>query len=684
MVKDQLRTRNLCSGDFRVLFELIQSIGTSLNAQENCHAFLKALQKNAGLSYASIWLKGCYIFPQSNDQPAEHFYLFTEIPEKGIHHISIAPANMMLHQLSNQVYTTTTDRDGQFDLFVHEYDITEVCYGFMKIGDMGFLKLYRNAKQDTILPEELKELLPIIDKLHFTLSVLLKPKVVPTAPDQQHTMSKMLAESLNQYQTVVENINEGLIVTDLEDRIVYANRQISIISGHSRDQLIGAFAHKLFTPESEWKHIPSHIAERLQGKSDTLTLKQKKPNGKTWWSLIHASPYRSADGSIIGTINVINDITEQKKAEKSLRASEAKIRAIINSALDAVVVINQKGMVTEWNSQAEMIFGWSQEEMQGLPLAETIIPPQFREAHHNGFHHYLETGEGPALNQRLEITAMNRRGNEFPIELTIIPIKLDDEHFFSAFIRDITERKRAEEKRENLLKQLAQANSELKDFAYVVSHDLKAPLRAISSLARWIADDYEDQFDEDGKQQLNLLRGRVNRMSELITGILNYSRIGRVNTEIDELDTHQTVLEIIDLINNNNQVEITIPEHLPVIKYNKISFQQVVQNLVSNAIKYHDKENGLVEIGFFKGLHQHTFWVKDNGPGISPKYHEKIFRIFQTLRPRDEVEATGVGLSIVKKIVHLFGGKVWVESELGQGSCFYFTIPHIPKLNLDI
>jgi len=379
------------------------------------------------------------------------------------------------------------------------------------------------------------------------------------------------------------------------------------------------------------------------------------------------------------------NITDQVyQVEKTVQESEAKIRAIINSALDAVVVINQKGVVTEWNAQAEHIFGWTEREMKGLTLAETIIPPQYRDAHQMGFDHFLKTGEGPALNQRLEISAVNREGTEFPIELTIIPVKLKHKYFFSAFIRDITERKNAEEKKENLLKQLAQANSELKDFAYVVTHDLKAPLRAISSLTHWIADDYKEQFDEEGREQLELLRGRVNRMSDLISGILDYSRIGRMNTEIEKVSTHDLVSEIIDMIISEENVHIKLSKELPIIKYNRISLQQVFQNLISNAIKYNDKPLGKIDIGCMRESEHHTFWVRDNGPGIAPRYHEKIFKIFQTLRPRDEVEATGVGLSIVKKIVNLFGGKVWVESELEKGSCFFFTVPNEPKLNLDI
>ena len=370
--------------------------------------------------------------------------------------------------------------------------------------------------------------------------------------------------------------------------------------------------------------------------------------------------------------------------DQIVQENEVKMRAIIDSALDAVIVINQEGYITEWNAQAEATFGWSAEDVIGKDLAHTIIPPQFKASHYNGMKHFLKTGEGPALKSRIEISAVNRLGHEFPIELTIIPIKVTDGYFFSAFIRDISVRKAQEEKKEKLLNQLELANAELREFAYLVSHDLKAPLRAISSLSAWIAEDYEDKFDEEGKAQFQLLRGRVSRMGELLAGILDYSKIGKVNTELHTVNIHELIGEIESMLVEDEGTTIQIKGELPTITYNKLCIQQIFQNLISNAIKYNDKEHCEIEIEASKGIHHYTFWVRDNGPGIEEKYHEKIFKIFQTLRPRDEVEATGVGLSIVKKTVNLFGGDIWVESQLGQGTTMAFTVPHQPTLNLNI
>jgi light-regulated signal transduction histidine kinase (bacteriophytochrome) len=209
----------------------------------------------------------------------------------------------------------------------------------------------------------------------------------------------------------------------------------------------------------------------------------------------------------------------------------------------------------------------------------------------------------------------------------------------------------------------------------VPSHDLKAPLRGISTLVKWLSMDYEDKLSQEGKEQLSLLLNRVDRMYNLIDGILQYSRIGRVREEKVRVDLNELMPDIIDLIAPPENIAIVIENELPVISFDKTRITQVFQNLINNAVKFMDKPQGLVRIfcveedGFLK------FGVSDNGPGIEDRYFQKIFQLFQTLAPRDEVESTGVGLTVVKKIVEMYGGRIWVESKVGQGSTFFFTLP---------
>ncbi|MCK5509600.1 MAG: PAS domain S-box protein, partial [Desulfobacterales bacterium] len=219
------------------------------------------------------------------------------------------------------------------------------------------------------------------------------------------------------------------------------------------------------------------------------------------------------------------------------------------------------------------------------------------------------------------------------------------------------------------------ANKELKEFAYIVSHDLKAPLRAISQLTHWISEDYSEAFDDNGKMQMDLIIKRVKRMDSLIDGILRYSRVGRIREKEEHLDLNLLVNEVVDNIVPPDNVQIIFENKLPVVFRDSIRMEQVFQNLIGNAIKFMDKGDGIIKVGCADEGASWKFSVSDNGPGINKKYHDKIFRIFQTLTPRDAHESTGIGLTLVKKIIKLYGGSVWVESETGRGTTFFFTLP---------
>ena len=225
------------------------------------------------------------------------------------------------------------------------------------------------------------------------------------------------------------------------------------------------------------------------------------------------------------------------------------------------------------------------------------------------------------------------------------------------------------------MEKIKSINGELKDFAYVVSHDLKAPLRGVSTITNWLAADYADKLDENGKEQLELLLSRVERMHNLIDGVLQYSRVGSRQEEKVPIELNELIPEVIDTIAPSEDIEITIENQLPEITFGRTRITQVFQNLISNAVKYMDKPQGQIKINC---VEEEGFWkfsVADNGPGIEEKYFERIFKMFQTLIAKDEFESTGVGLTVVKKIVEMYGGRIWVESTLGEGSTFYFTLP---------
>ncbi|MDO9033935.1 MAG: ATP-binding protein [Methanoregula sp.] len=298
-----------------------------------------------------------------------------------------------------------------------------------------------------------------------------------------------------------------------------------------------------------------------------------------------------------------------------------------------------------------------------------------------------EKGKCPVTDFNLPVVnaervLLNVRGERIPIIKSVKSMTIEGKRLLIESFVDISDRKRMENFNAQLIHELENANNELKDFAYITSHDLKAPLRAIGSLSQWLYTDYNDKFDEEGKVQLDLLVNRVNRMQNLIEGILEYSRVGRTREENETINLNMLIQEIIDSLSPPQNISVVIDTPLPTIYFDKTRIRQVFANLIGNAIKYMDKPQGEIHIGCMQDENNWKFSVKDNGQGIDKKYYDRVFQIFQTLHARDEVESTGIGLTIVKKIIEMYGGKIWIESELGTGSTFYFTI-HEEKETID-
>jgi signal transduction histidine kinase len=222
---------------------------------------------------------------------------------------------------------------------------------------------------------------------------------------------------------------------------------------------------------------------------------------------------------------------------------------------------------------------------------------------------------------------------------------------------------------------LNRKNEELDQFAHIVSHDLKAPLRGIDNVATWIEEDHNHELSPKIKEYIGLIKGRVQRAENLIRGILSYSRVGRETPDREEVDLNQLIAEILETVPIKPFIELQVDKSLPTIWTERIPLQQVLTNLISNASNYHDKPDGWIKVKFKRNSDHYIFVVEDNGPGIAKSYHDKIFMIFQTLHERDTVESTGVGLAIVKKILDDRKQEIILDSEPGTGSKFSFTWP---------
>lgn len=372
---------------------------------------------------------------------------------------------------------------------------------------------------------------------------------------------------------------------------------------------------------------------------------------------------------------LITEIQKQHYQDllKIVQESEIKYRTIFDISPEAIVLTNEKGEILDLNDRSQDWLGYTTEELRGFSISQ--MPFLDDEAKKIVRDNLIQRSKGETI-EPYELQFVARNGKCRIGLILASPIFDTDQTFRGELIviPDITERIAAEHKQQNLMRELENANAELKEFAYVVSHDLKAPLRAINALATWISADYSDSFDEDGKEQMALLISRVNRMHNLIDGILQYSRVGRIREEKQQIDLQKVLPEIIDSLAPPEHITIDIETSMPHLKFEPTRINQVFQNLLSNAIKFNDKEQGRIGIGCKDKEDHWEFYVRDNGPGIPQQHHQQIFKIFQTLQSKDEYESTGIGLTSVKKIITLYGGNIWVESTVGEGTTFLFTI----------
>ncbi|MBV9388864.1 MAG: PAS domain S-box protein [Chroococcidiopsidaceae cyanobacterium CP_BM_ER_R8_30] len=373
---------------------------------------------------------------------------------------------------------------------------------------------------------------------------------------------------------------------------------------------------------------------------------------------------------------------------KSLRESEERYRSL-------VIATSQIVWTTDAEGKVEDIPGWraftgqSQSEVRGWGWIDALHPED-RDHTAQIWRQAVQTKSPYTAEYRVRA----KDGSYCYFSARGVPVLAADGSIreWVGTCTDISERKASEEAlkaradeltyltavlaRTNAI--LEKRNQELDQFAYVASHDLKAPLRAIANLSQWIEEDLSEQLTDDTRHQMNLLRGRVHRLEALINGLLAYSRVGRLRTETSKVSVTALLNEIIDSLGFPQTFTIEVEPLLPTLVTERLPLEQVFTNLISNAIKHHPRADGRVQISAREQGKFYEFTVADNGAGIAPQYHERVFGIFQTLEARDESENTGIGLAIVKKIVESQGGTIWIKSQEGEGATFYFTWPKQP------
>lgn len=496
-----------------------------------------------------------------------------------------------------------------------------------------------------------------------------------------------LRDSESKLRAAIDHAVDGLITINQAGIIESFNPASERQFGYTVDEVVGRNI-KMLMPEPYHSEHDGYLARYLASGEARIIgtagheVTARRKDGSTFLIDLSVSSFELTNGRHFS--GIIRDITARKETERRLQESAEREGLIIQHALDAIITIDDTGHITEWNEQAEKTFGWRREEALGQAMAEAIIPPADRAAHYAGVQRFLTEGVVGILDKRIELTAQTKQGQTFPVEMAVTSQKVGDHYYFTAFLRDITAQKHAEAERDTYLLALERSNGELEDFGHIVSHDLKEPIRGLRSNISFFIEDFKDKIGKDGEDELNNLIFICERMRTLVDDLLEFSRLGRSELAIQETDPNELVHEVEQLLGgflNERGARIIIPHPMPTIICDKTRITEVFRNLITNSIKYNDKDDRCVEVGFLDyletadGFEHKVFYVKDNGIGIESVYYDQIFQMFKRLHHRSKGDSSsGVGLTLVKKIIENHGGRIWLDSQLGIGTTFYFTL----------
>jgi len=540
--------------------------------------------------------------------------------------------------------------------------IQEVASGMPAVASPGPVQRLHKKKDGTIFPVEISSGVFLIQDRRMLCAIIRDIT-------ERKRAEAAINESEEKYRRLFDESIDAIYITSREGKFLDANQTSLKLFDYAREELINNInIRKLYIRPGDRDKFQQEIEGK--GSVRNYPIEFRKKNGTGMNCLLTSTLRVSSDGDILGYQGIIRDITKRKLAEEALRESEKKYSTLVENSLTGIYIDQDEKIVFANNRFAE-IYRYPKGKLIGIETWRLVHPDdrsmtkQMRARRLSGEDAQSEY-EARGLTKDGETIWITRRNAR--IEYKGRPAILGN-------VVDITEQKRAEA-------ELRKTNEELKNFVSVVSHDLKTPVIAIHGFASRLLKHYQEKLGDKGSRQLEQIMAGARRMELLVSDLLTLSRIGRIVPTFEHVASSEIVRNVISGIQNRIKekgIEVVVADNLPTIYCDGERIYQVFENLLVNATKFTaDIKKPKIEIGYKDGGDPHLFYVRDNGIGIDPEHHLRIFEMFHRLKLKEDEEGTGLGLAIVDRIIKNHGGKVWVESEKDKGATFYFTVPKRP------
>jgi PAS domain S-box-containing protein len=553
---------------------------------------------------------------------------------------------------------------------VHPEDRQKTLEGFSELAEKGVLT---NFQLKVVTKDHQHKIVQVNSSIVFDINnkPIAAQGIVRDITKEKEAQDKLKA-SENRLSALIKNLDTGVLLVDENDNIVVSNNRVSELFDLGLDykKLNGLKSSDILTSKKDLFEdaifFHTRINELIAKKQIVLGDELKMVNGKIiqrdFIPIYENDEYK-------GHVRSYRDVTLERRYSINIETQRQKYSNIIANMNLGLLEVDKEDKILMANQSFLDMSGYLNKELIGFVASDVFLASESKKK-------LLNENEGRLAgnSNSYELQVDNKNGEHRNWLVSGAPqYNVNGEVTGSIGIHlDITDFKNLEKQQEILLKKLENSNSDLEDYAHIVSHDLKSPLRSLNALVTWLKEDNEGKFDKVSLKNFELIEKTLEKMEKLISDILEYSSITSGSVKIESVDLNEVVATLHHVLFIPKHIELRIKNKLPVLQGDTIRFQQLFLNIVSNAVRYIDKEKGLIEVDVNEYPAHYEFSVRDNGIGIEKKHFDKIFKIFKALT--DNKESSGIGLSIVKKIINLYQGEIWLESELGIGTTFYFTI----------